>query len=108
LADCNGKAAALLFTSGYVANETALSTLARLLPGCIIYSDELNHASMIQGIRAARVEKHVFRHNDVEDLERLLKAAPPGRPKLVAFESAYSMDGDISAHRRDLRRGGKR
>jgi 5-aminolevulinate synthase len=96
LADWHGKAAALLFTSGYVANETALSTLARLLPGCMIYSDELNHASMIQGIRAARVEKFVFRHNDVDDLERLLKAAPADRPKLVAFESVYSMDGDIA------------
>jgi len=96
LADWHGKAAALLFTSGYVANEAALSTLARLLPGCIVFSDEQNHASMIQGIRAARVEKHVFRHNDVGDLERLLRAAPADKPKLVAFESVYSMDGDIA------------
>ncbi len=96
LADWHGKAAALLFTSGYVANETALSTLARLLPGCIIFSDAQNHASMIEGIRAARVEKHVFRHNDVDDLARLLRAAPADRPKLVAFESVYSMDGDIA------------
>jgi 5-aminolevulinate synthase len=96
LADWHGKAAALLFTSGYVANEATLSTLARLLPGCIIFSDAQNHASMIQGIRAAGVEKHVFRHNDVGDLERLLQAVPADRPKLIAFESVYSMDGDIA------------
>jgi len=96
LADWHSKAASLLFTSGYVANEAALSTLARLLPGCIVFSDEQNHASMIEGIRAARVEKHVFRHNDVADLERLLRSAPADRPKLIAFESVYSMDGDIA------------
>ncbi|HTO84853.1 MAG TPA: 5-aminolevulinate synthase [Methylomirabilota bacterium] len=96
LADWHGKAAALLFSSGYVANEATLSTLARLLPGCIIFSDARNHASMIQGIRAAGVEKHIFRHNDVDDLTRLLRAAPTDRPKLVAFESVYSMDGDIA------------
>jgi len=96
LADWHGKAAALLFSSGYVANEATLSTLARLLPGCIIFSDARNHASMIQGIRAAGVEKHIFRHNDVDDLTRLLRAAPADRPKLVAFESVYSMDGDIA------------
>jgi 5-aminolevulinate synthase len=96
LAELHGKAAALLFTSGYVANEATLSTLARLLPGCIIYSDELNHASIIQGIRASRAEKFVFRHNDPGDLARLLASAPAGRPKLVAFESVYSMDGDVA------------
>jgi 5-aminolevulinate synthase len=96
LAELHGKAAALLFTSGYVANEATLSMLARLLPGCIIYSDELNHASMIQGIRASRAEKFVFRHNDPDDLARLLASAPAGRPKLVVFESVYSMDGDVA------------
>src|SRR5262249_31671439 len=88
--------AALLFTSGYVANEATLSTMARLLPGCIVFSDELNHASMIQGIRAGRVEKRIFRHNCSADLDRQLSAVAADRPKLVAFESVYSMDGDIS------------
>ena len=96
LADLHGKQAALLFTSGYVANEATLSTLARLLPGCVVFSDELNHASMIHGIRAGRVEKCIFRHNDPADLDRKLSAAPADRPRLVAFESVYSMDGDIS------------
>ena len=96
LAEWHGKDAALLFTSGYVANEAALSTLGRLLPDCIIFSDEKNHASMIQGIRASGAEKRIFRHNDVDDLARLLKEAPDGRAKLVAFESVYSMDGDIA------------
>jgi 5-aminolevulinate synthase len=96
LADLHGKQAALLFTSGYVANEAALSTIARLLPGCVIFSDALNHASMIQGIRASGAEKHVFRHNDLDHLEKLLAAMPLDRPKLVAFESVYSMDGDIA------------
>jgi 5-aminolevulinate synthase len=96
LADLHGKEAALLFTSGYVANEATLSTLTRLLPGCIVFSDELNHASMIHGIRAGRVEKCIFRHNDPADLDRQLSAAPADRPRLVAFESVYSMDGDIS------------
>ena len=95
LADLHGKQAALLFTSGYVANETTLSTLARLLPGCIIFSDALNHASMINGIRASGAEKQIFRHNDVAHLAGLLATAPAGRPKLIAFESVYSMDGDI-------------
>jgi 5-aminolevulinate synthase len=96
LADLHGKEGALLFTSGYVANEATLSTLQRILPGLITYSDALNHASMIAGIRAGGGPKHVFRHNDLEHLESLLRAAPAGAPKLVAFESVYSMDGDIA------------
>src|SRR5260221_1945345 len=96
LADLHRKEAGLTFPSGYVANETALATLASQLPGCIIFSDALNHASMIQGIRHSGAEKHVFRHNDPRDLERLLAAAEPNRPKLVCFESVYSMDGDIA------------
>jgi 5-aminolevulinate synthase len=96
LAALHGKEAALAFTSGYVANETALSTLAREIPRCIIFSDALNHASMIQGIRHSGAEKHVFAHNDPADLERRLRTADPSRPKLVAFESVYSMDGDIA------------
>jgi 5-aminolevulinate synthase len=96
LADLHGKDAALLLTSGYVANEAALSTLAKILPGLVIYSDELNHASMIAGIRNGGGPRHVFRHNDLEHLESLLQAAPAGAPKLIAFESVYSMDGDIS------------
>ncbi len=96
LADLHGKDAALLFTSGYISNEATLSTLARLLPGCIVYSDALNHASMIQGIRHGGSEKHVFRHTDVGHLESLLKATDRTRPKIIAFESVYSMDGDIA------------
>lgn len=96
LADWHGKEAALLFTSGYVSNEATLSSLTRILPGLIIFSDALNHASMIAGIRHGGGIKHVFRHNDLEHLEALLKAAPKDAPKLVAFESVYSMDGDIS------------
>jgi 5-aminolevulinate synthase len=96
LADLHGKAAALLFSSGYVANDTALATLAGQLPGCIVFSDALNHASMIEGIRRSRAEKHIFRHNDPADLDRLLARSDPARPKLVCFESVYSMDGDIA------------
>ncbi len=96
LADLHGKAGALLFTSGYVANEAALSTLYKILPGLIIFSDAQNHASMIAGIRNGGGARHVFRHNDLEHLEALLKAAPADAPKLVAFESVYSMDGDIA------------
>jgi 5-aminolevulinate synthase len=96
LAELHGKEAALLFTSGYVSNDATLSTLAKLLPGCIIFSDELNHASMIAGIRNAGCEKRVFRHNDVAHLEELLAAEDPDVPKLIAFESVYSMDGDVA------------
>ena len=96
LADLHHKPAALVFTSGYVANEAALSTLISSLPGCIVYSDEWNHASMITGIRNGRSEKRLFRHNDVAHLESLLAADDPKRPKLIAFESVYSMDGDTA------------
>ncbi|HEY7899633.1 MAG TPA: 5-aminolevulinate synthase [Caulobacteraceae bacterium] len=96
LAALHGKQAALLFTSGYVSNEAALSTLQTILPGLIIFSDELNHASMIAGIRHGGGPRNVFRHNDLAHLEELLAAAPPEAPKLVAFESVYSMDGDIA------------
>ncbi|MVZ96973.1 5-aminolevulinate synthase [Sphingorhabdus sp. IMCC26285] len=96
LADLHGKGGALLFTSGYVSNDATLSTLAKVLPGCIIYSDELNHASMIAGIRNAGCEKRVWRHNDIAHLEELLAADDPEAPKLIAFESVYSMDGDVA------------
>jgi 5-aminolevulinate synthase len=96
LADLHGKDGALLFTSGYVSNEAALSTLGKLLPGCIIFSDELNHASMIAGIKSSGCDKRVFRHNDLDHLEELLAAEDPDAPKLIAFESVYSMDGDIA------------
>ena len=96
LADLHGKEAALLFTSGYISNEATLSTIAKLLPGCIIFSDALNHASMIAGIRNSGCEKKVFRHNDLAHLEELLSDAPADAPKLIAFESVYSMDGDVA------------
>jgi 5-aminolevulinate synthase len=96
LAALHGKEAALVFTSGYVANDTALATLASELPRCVVFSDALNHASMIQGIRHSRAEKHVFAHSSPADLERRLVDVDPARPKLVAFESVYSMDGDIA------------
>lgn len=96
LADLHNKPAALTFTSGYVANLTTLSTIGSMLPNCIIFSDELNHNSMIAGIKHSRTEKRIFKHNDVQDLERLLKEADPAASKLVAFESVYSMDGDIA------------
>lgn len=95
LASLHGKSGALLFTSGYVANDATLSTLGKILPGLIIYSDALNHASMIEGIRRSKGEYRVFRHNDVEHLRALLENDDPSRPKLIAFESVYSMDGDV-------------
>ena len=96
LADLHCKEAALVFTSGYVANETGISTIAKLLPNCLILSDELNHNSMIEGVRQSKCEKQIFRHNDMAHLEDLLRAADPGRPKLIVFETLYSMDGDIA------------
>jgi len=96
LASLHGKEGALLFTSGYVSNEAALSTLGKLLPGCVIFSDELNHASMIAGIKNSGCDKRVFRHNDLDHLEELLAAEDSETPKLIAFESVYSMDGDIA------------
>ncbi len=96
LADLHGKESALLFTSGYVSNWAALSTLGARLPGAVILSDSLNHASMIEGIRHAKCDKVIWNHNDVEDLDRKLAAIGPDRPKIVAFESVYSMDGDIA------------
>jgi 5-aminolevulinate synthase len=95
LADLHGKAAALVFTSGYVSNQAGISTIARLIRGCLILSDEMNHNSIIEGIRHSGVDRKIWRHNDVADLERLL-AAEPGRPKLIVFESLYSMDGDLA------------
>ena len=96
LADLHGKEAALVFTSGYVSNETGIATIAKLLPECLILSDALNHNSMIEGVRQSQCEKRIFRHNDMEHLEALLKAAEPRRPKLIVFETLYSMDGDVA------------
>src|SRR3979409_842944 len=96
LADLHGKEAALVFTSGYVSNHTGIATIAKLLPDCLILSDALNHNSMIEGVRAAGCAKRIWRHNDLGHLEELLSRAAPGRPKLIVFESVYSMDGDIA------------
>ncbi|MBB3973990.1 5-aminolevulinate synthase [Hansschlegelia beijingensis] len=96
LADLHGKEAGLVFTSGYVSNEASISTIARLLPNCLILSDALNHASMIAGMRGSGCARKVFRHNDLDDLERLLQEAGRERPKIIAFESVYSMDGDVA------------
>ncbi len=96
LAGLHGKDGALLFTSGYIANSATLATLAKILPGLIIFSDALNHASMIEGVRHGGAEKRIFKHNDLNDLERLLQDAPQDAPKVIAFESVYSMDGDIA------------
>ncbi|MAS11995.1 MAG: 5-aminolevulinate synthase [Nitratireductor sp.] len=96
LADLHGKEAGLVFTSGFISNEASISTIARLLPNCLVLSDELNHASMIEGVRRSGAEKKIFRHNDVGHLESLLKEADHSRAKLIVFESVYSMDGDIA------------
>ena len=96
LADLHGKPAALIFTSGYVSNQTSIPTIAKLLPDCLLLSDALNHNSMIEGVRQSGSEKQVWRHNDLGHLEELLKAADPARPKIIIFESLYSMDGDVA------------
>jgi 5-aminolevulinate synthase len=96
LADLHRKEAALVFTSGYVSNETGISTMARLMPNCLILSDAFNHNSMIEGVRQSHCEKQIFHHNDMAHLEQLLRAADPQRPKLIVFESLYSMDGDVA------------
>ncbi len=95
IAELHGKEAALVFTSGFISNDTTLSTLGKLLPGLIVFSDELNHASMIEGIRRGGSTKQIFRHNNLDDLERQLSLCEPSAPKLIAFESVYSMDGDF-------------
>jgi 5-aminolevulinate synthase len=96
LADLHGKDAALLFTSGYVSNQTGIATIAKLMPGCVILSNALNHNSMIEGVCQSGSEKHIWRHNDLGHLEELLEQAEPERPKLIVFESLYSMDGDVA------------
>src|SRR6266478_7790123 len=96
LAELHGKQAALVFTSGYISNESGISTIARLIPNCLVLSDALNHNSMIEGVRRSGAEKKIWRHNDLDHLEGLLRAVEPGRPKLIVFESLYSMDGDIA------------
>jgi 5-aminolevulinate synthase len=96
LADLHRKESALVFTSGFVSNEAAISTIARLMPDCVIFSDQLNHASMIQGVRQSGMEKKIFRHNDVGHLRELLASVDRKRPKLIVFESVYSMDGDVA------------
>src|SRR6185437_9145525 len=95
LADLHGKQSALVFTSGYISNQTGIATIAKLIPNCLILSDAYNHNSMIEGIRHAGCDKLIFRHNDLTHLEELLTAAG-SRPKLIAFESIYSMDGDVA------------
>src|ERR1700745_791653 len=96
LADLHGKASALVFTSGYVSNTAGISTIAKLMPNCLILSDASNHNSMIEGIRQSGSDKQIWRHNDMAHLEALLAAAAHNRPKLIAFESLYSMDGDVA------------
>ncbi len=101
VADLHGKEAGLVFSSGYVANEGTLSTLGKLMPGCVIFSDAMNHASMIHGIKGSGAEKKIFRHNDIEHLESLLQETDINAPKIIVFESVYSMDGDIG-HIKDI------
>ena len=96
LSDLHGKAAALVFTSGYVSNETGIATLVKLMPNCIVFCDAMNHNSMIEGVRQSGAAKQIFRHNDMEHLEQLLAAADPSCPKLIVFETLYSMDGDVA------------
>lgn len=96
LADLHQKQSALVFTSGYIANESAISAIAQLMPNCVIFSDALNHASMIDGVKRSGCQKHIFKHNDIDDLERLLQQYDLNHPKLIVFESVYSMDGDIA------------
>src|SRR5262249_38411650 len=96
LADLHRKQAALTFSSGYIANEAAISTIARLLPGCVILSDEMNHSSIIAGIRASGVPKRIFRHNDLDHLDNLLRQHDREGPKIIVCESLYSMDGDVA------------